>query len=257
MIDDLSGPPGGATEDQLAFARAYLADGPMDPAIIARIQDPAEAAARAEAKAALLQKDWAGLGHYRGANAALGGAPVRGVFIGDSITEMWGVAQPDLFEDGIVNRGISGQTSPQILLRFMADVVALRAGWVHIMCGINDIAGNTGPTTPSDYRNNISAMVDLATAHGVQVILASLTPADRFVWSPAITGVAARVGELNAWLAELARARGLVFCDYHPALAAPGGALRPDLTRDGVHPTGAGYRVMRQTVERALALVAA
>lgn len=256
MIDDLSGIDGGPTEDQLAFARAYLADGPMDPVIVARIQDPAHVAARAEAKAALMARDWAGLGHYRKANAALGEAPVHGVFIGDSITEMWGVAEPDLFAHGVVNRGISGQTSPQILLRFMPDVIALKPRFVHIMCGINDVAGNTGPSTPRDYQLNISAMVDLAAAHGVTAILATLTPADRFGWSPEITGVAPRVAELNGWLSDLARERGLILADYHSPLTTPEGALRPELTRDGVHPTGAGYRVMRPVRDAAVARVA-
>lgn len=252
MIDDLPNLESGPTEDQLAFARAYLAERPMEPAILARIQSPDDIAARDAAKAERLARDWAGLGYYRRANAALTGRPVEVVFIGDSITEMWAVAEPDLFSDGHANRGISGQTSPQILLRFMADVAALKPRIVHLMCGINDVAGNTGPTTPADYQNNIRAMLDLALAHGIGVILAGLTPAAGFAWSPEITGVAERVSELNAWLAGLATRRGLVFADYHAPLAGPGGALRPELTRDGVHPTAAGYRVMRPICEQAL-----
>lgn len=255
MIDDLSDVGDGQTEEQVEFARAYLADGPMDPVIVARIQDPAAAAERAQAKVAMMARDWAGLGHYRKANAAVAGKPVRGVFMGDSITEMWAVAQPDLFADGVINRGVSGQTSPQILLRFMADAVALKPGWVHLMCGLNDIAGNTGPTTPQAYCDNITAMVDLAEANGIAVILGSVTPADRFIWSPQIIGVADRVAELNGWLADLAGARSLVFCDYHTALTTPEGALRPELTRDGVHPTGAGYRAMRPLCDDAIARV--
>jgi len=255
MIDEPADLQSGPTDDQLAFARAYLADGPMDPEILTRIQNPDYVAARDIAKAERLARDWAGLGYYRRANAALGGQSVDVVFIGDSITEMWAVADPGLFSGGYINRGISGQTSPQILLRFMADVVALRPRAVHLMCGINDVAGNTGPNTPADYQNNVHAMLDLAQTHGIGVILASLTPAAGFTWSPEISGVAARVHDLNAWLVDLAARRGLVFADYHTALTSPDGALRPELTRDGVHPTSAGYRLMRPVLARAVALV--
>ncbi|HEY9546337.1 MAG TPA: GDSL-type esterase/lipase family protein, partial [Solimonas sp.] len=104
------------------------------------------------------EPDWPQLGRYRDANRALEGIPQKLVFIGDSITEMWQAADPALFGKGIVNRGISGQTTPQMLLRFMADVVGLRPRAVHLMAGTNDIAGNSGPTCTADYQNNIIAM---------------------------------------------------------------------------------------------------
>lgn len=253
MVDSLLDQEGGAAEDALAFARAYMAEGEMDPQVIARIRDPEQVALRAERAAALRERDWAALGHYRRANAALQGQPVEAVFLGDSITEMWGVAQPDLFTGGLVNRGISGQTSPQMLVRFMTDVIALKPRAVHLMCGINDVAGNTGPTTPQDYRNNILAMLDLAQAHGVRAILASLTPITGLTWAPEVQRPRERVAELNAWLAETAARRGLIHADYVPALADETGAPRPEFTRDGVHPRAAGYCAMRPVAEAALA----
>ena len=251
MVDHLPG--AGVTEEALAFARAYLAEGEMDPAAIAMIRDPGRIAARQAAATALRAADWPALGHYRDANAALAGQPVDAVFIGDSITEMWGVAHPGLFGEGVVNRGVSGQTSPQILLRFMADVVALKPRLVHLMCGANDVAGNTGPTTPQDYGNNIRAMADLARANGITMILAGITPFDGLAWAPQIGGTVARLAELNAWLAGFACERGLVHADYFPALATNESALNPLYTRDGLHPTRLGYDAMRPVAEAALA----
>ena len=252
MTDTLRG-YGGASDDELAFARSYLADGEMDETIVARLADPDHAAARAFARADRAARDWPALGHYREANAARSGQVTEVVFMGDSITEMWAIAQPDLFGPSWVNRGVSGQTSPQMLLRFMADVIALKPRAVHLMCGANDIAGNTGPTTPGDYRDNVRAMLDLAAAHGIVAVLGGITPIGALPWSPQVSSPAGRVEELNAWLDAEARTRGLVYADYHSALADPAGALRADLTRDGVHPTSRGYAVMRPIAEQALA----
>jgi len=247
MVDRLSG-YGGASADETAFARAYLAPGDMDPELFSRLGDADRIAAREEIKARRKAEDWAALGHYREANAALVGAPVDVVFIGDSITEMWAVAQPDLFAGGVVGRGVSGQTSAQILLRFMADVVALRPRAVHLMCGVNDIAGNTGPTTPDDYHNTMRALVVLARAHGMGVILGSLTPITALPWAPEVQKPRERVQQLNAGLRDLADAEGLIYADYFPVLADAEGALRSDLTRDGVHPQREGYALMHSVV---------
>jgi lysophospholipase L1-like esterase len=246
MVDHIAG-YGGATEEELTFARAYPADGDMDPAILALHADPDRQADRRRIQEQRKADDWPALGHYRAANAALVGRQVDVVFIGDSITEMWAVAQPDLFSNGVVNRGVSGQTSPQILLRFMADVVALRPRAVHLMCGVNDVAGNTGPTTPDDFRNNICAMVDLAQANDIAVILGGLTPVTALPWANGVANPQSRVLELNRWLEALNADRGLAYADYFTALAGPEGAFRSDLTRDGVHHTRGGYAVM-QTV---------
>ena len=257
MVDQLESAGCGPTEDEARFVRAYVAPGPLDPQLLARTKNPAVLAARATREAALRERDWPNLGQYRDANQMLAGCTQKAVFIGDSLTEFWLAADPEMFGNGlvsggIVNRGISGQTSPQILLRFMSDVIALKPAAVHLLCGGNDLAGNTGPTTFADYQNNIVAMVTLAQAYGVRVILAGITPAGGFAWRPGIDP-RARIARINAWLKTLAAEHELVFADYHTALATPDGALRAELTRDGVHPTGAGYAVMRPIALAALA----
>lgn len=252
MIDSLDGQGGGPTPEALAFARAYMAKGDMDPVLLALLSDPDAIAERERLKADQRQRDWANLGYYRDANAALAGQAIKVVFMGDSITEMWGIAQPDLFEDGRVNRGISGQTSPQMLVRFMADVIALKPRVVHLMCGTNDIAGNTGPTTPQDWRDSVVAMVDLARVNGIAVILANVPPMNGLPWSPGVQAPQARVSELNGWVAAFAAERGLVHIDYGPVLSDGGAGLRSAFTRDGVHPGAGGYAAMRPVVEAAI-----
>ena len=121
------------------------------------------------------------------------------------------------------------------------------------MCGVNDVAGNTGPTTPEDYRNTIQAMVHLARAHGIAVILASLTPVTGFPWAPEVLDPRGRVIALNAWLSAFARENGLTFVDYFAVLADAEGGLRTDLARDGIHPQARGYDLMRPLAEAAFA----
>ena len=187
--------------------------------------------------------DWAWLCRYHAANQALAGQSVDTVFLGDSITEGWSYADPAMFAPGTVNRGISGQTSPQLVLRFMADVVALKPRVVHLMIGTNDIAGNTGPTSPQAFKDNIGAMADLARANGIVMVLGSIPPADRMTWRPELIP-AGRIAELNAWLKAFAAERGLVYADYYGALAGAGGELPDRYGPDGVHPNAAGYAVM-------------
>ncbi|MFM0153569.1 GDSL-type esterase/lipase family protein [Paraburkholderia sediminicola] len=260
MVDQLDSHGSGPTEDEIRFVHAYVAPGPLDPELLARAHDPAVLAARDVRVEALRARDWPNLGQYRDANRMLAGISPKAVFIGDSLTEFWLAGDPEMFRyglvsGGLVNRGISGQTSPQILLRFMADVIQLKPAVVHLLCGGNDLAGNTGPTTFADYQNNIVAMVMLARAFNVKVILGSVTPAGFFAWRPGIDP-RARITEINAWFKGLADEHGLIFADYHSALAAPDGSLRAELTRDGVHPTAAGYEVMRPIAIAALAAAA-
>lgn len=195
-------------------------------------------------------RDWGNLCRYRAENAALT-RNVSIVFMGDSITEMWKVAEPGLFTGGVVDRGISGQTSAQMLLRFQADVVALKPRAVHIMVGTNDVAGNTGPTTEQAYRDNIVAMTTLARANGIRVILGAIPPAAVFWWAPNLRP-AAQIARLNRWLADYARRGGFAFIDYHRPLATADGALRDDFANDGVHPNRAGYAAMRLAGRAAL-----
>lgn len=214
-------------------------------------QSPQEKRAADRAAAEQRARDWADLCRYRADNSALRGRP-RVVLMGDSITDFWRQGDPGLFEDGIVDRGISGQTSSQMLVRFWPDVIALHPRIVQILAGTNDIAGNTGPTTEQDYENNVMAMVELARARHIRVLLGSIPPAVSFWWTSKPYRPAAEIRRLNAWLRSYARASGAGFVDYYSHLATPAGAFRPDLSNDGVHPNAAGYRVMTRLLRAAL-----
>lgn len=208
--------------------------------------DPSAAKAMAEQRA----RDWPNLCRYRAANDALK-RPPRVVFMGDSITEAWTVADPELFSRGLVGRGISGQTSPQMLLRFRADVIELHPQAVHILAGTNDIAGNTGPNTERDFEGVIQSMVEMARAHHIRVLLASIPPMAALSWAPQYRP-AEEVRRLNAWLRSYAGRAGLDYLDYYASLATPEGGFRPELSNDGVHPNLVGYAIMRQLAERAI-----
>jgi lysophospholipase L1-like esterase len=199
-----------------------------------------------------LVRDFPDLCHYKSDNEAiLQGAHPSAVFMGDSITEGWGVGDPSLFSRNVVDRGISGQTSPQMLVRFYQDVVALHPQAVHIMAGTNDVAGNTGPSSPDDFKNNIRAMVDLARANHIRVVLASILPAERFAWRPEIQP-ADQIRQLNAWLRQYAAQHKLTYADYYASLTTPSGSFRPELSNDGVHPNTDGYAAMRPIADAAL-----
>lgn len=197
------------------------------------------------------QYDWAWQCRFAEADKQLAQRP-RVVFIGDSITENWVGLAPALFVSGAVGRGISGQTSPQVLVRFYQDVVRLRPRVVHIMVGTNDLAGNTGPNSPEMYANHIAAMVDLARANGIAVVIGSILPAARFPWKASLAP-AKQVVALNTWLKAFAKARGAAFADYHAALANPEGGINPDLAPDGIHPNAKGYAVMEPIARAAIA----
>lgn len=199
----------------------------------------------------VLKNDWGWECRYQEADKQLA-APPRVVFIGDSITENWVPLAPALFAGGAVGRGIGGQTSPQILVRFYQDVVRLRPRVVHIMIGTNDLAGNTGPNSPEMYQNHVMAMVDIAKANGIGVVLGSILPAAKFPWKPALSP-AKQVVALNAWLRDLARSRGAVYADYHGALANAEGGLNPDIAPDGIHPNAKGYALMEPITRAAIA----
>lgn len=198
--------------------------------------------------------DWANLSRYRARNDAVRRGPAPEiVLLGDSITEYWRPAQPDLFASGaVVNRGIGGQVTAQLLVRFTPDVVKLRPRAVHLMVGTNDIAGGQGPVSDADYRGHIAAMLDLADAHDLRVILGSILPAAEMPWSPGVDPVAV-IARWNAWLRDTARERGLVYADYFAALADERAGLPEHLSNDSVHPNRAGYAVMRPILEAAIA----
>jgi lysophospholipase L1-like esterase len=195
--------------------------------------------------------DWANLNRYAAENAAMRGARVSNVFMGDSITQGWRAQRPAFFE-GRAGRGIGGQTTPQMVLRMMADVVALKPKAVHIMAGTNDIAGNTGPMTGAMTQDNLRAMAAIARAHGIRVLLASIPPADGFPWRPGLETVP-RIREINAWAKAHAADIDATWIDYTPALGTPSGALRPEFAPDGVHPNAAGYAAMEGVLSPVLA----
>ncbi len=197
-----------------------------------------------------LREDFPWLGKYAAENAALkaSGTPVGLVMMGDSITEGWKGKHPGFFATtDRVCRGISGQTTPQMVLRMMADVVHLKPKAVHIMAGTNDIAGNTGPMTPAQTQDNLVMMTEIAKASGIDVLLASIPPSDGFPWRPGLA-VTEKIRALNVWIADYARRAGATYVDYTPALATPEGAMKPGTASDGVHPTAQGYAVMESVL---------
>ncbi|MCX7676908.1 MAG: GDSL-type esterase/lipase family protein [Alteraurantiacibacter sp.] len=206
-----------------------------------------------ERQATQFATDWPMRCRYRDANAELlaSGVRPRVVFMGDSITEGWAEADPTFFAtNGFVGRGISGQSSPQMLARFYQDVVALHPQAVHILAGTNDIGGATGPITVTEYLETITAMIDLAQANGIAVILGALPPMSRLLPRPDFD-TRPVVMALNQQLADLARDKGVVFVDYHSPLRTDDGAFDPAYANDGVHPTRAGYAIMRSLFEQA------
>ncbi|MDD1449971.1 SGNH/GDSL hydrolase family protein [Sphingomonas sp. H160509] len=191
----------------------------------------------------MLTRDYGQICRYAAQNAALK-TPARVVFLGDSITDNWIGADASLFANGLLDRGISGQTTPQMLIRFRNDVVLLHPKAVHIMAGTNDIAGNTGAATMATVEGNIASMAELAHANGIKVILASTPPASAFPWNPS-KRPSPQIVELNAWIRGYAKTHGYTYVDYYTALTTPEGGMKPGLSSDGVHPTPAGYAIMK------------
>ncbi|EQB07029.1 hypothetical protein L288_10345 [Sphingobium quisquiliarum P25] len=201
------------------------------------------------------EQDWPFLCRYRAENAKLlqSGARPAVIFLGDSITEFWSYGDPVLFGKGVVDRGISAQTSGQILLRFYQDVVALKPAVLHLNAGTNDIGGNGGPAiTDDDIINNLSAMTDMAKAHGIRVVLSSILPSTASAQYQS-AGQTARIVALNKRIRALAAQRGAGYADYHSVLADADGRIRPEMSNDGVHPNRRGYDAMRPIAQAALA----
>lgn len=204
---------------------------------------------------AVAQDDWANLGRFAAANAALG-APAsneqRVVFMGDSITQGWSDASPGFFRDhDYVERGISGQTTPQMLVRFRADVVDLEPEAVVILAGTNDIAGNTGPATYRMIEDNLASMAEIATANDIRVILASILPAYDYPWSPG-REPAPRIAAINEWIEAYAKKNDHIYLDYYSAFVDDRGGMDERYTTDGVHVNKAGYAIMETLVEAAI-----
>jgi lysophospholipase L1-like esterase len=234
---------------------AALLPPPEVPAGPARAHRSSTAALAAASKAWEEQQakyDFGGLCRYRLANAKLPQATShRVVFMGDSITQGWIDADPSLFTDDVIDRGVSGQTTPQMLLRFRQDVIDLHPAVVHILAGTNDIAGNTGPTSLQAIEGNIQSMVELARAHHIRVILASVTPVAQYPWQPSIRPVET-IRALNGWMKSYAQQNGLTYVDYFSALDDGHRGFIAKLAIDGVHPNAQGYAVMDKLAKDAI-----
>jgi lysophospholipase L1-like esterase len=205
--------------------------------------------------------DFANLARYRDANSKLA-APAkdeqRVVFMGDSITDGWKL---DQYFPGrpYVNRGISGQTTPQMLLRFRPDVIDLKPKVVVILAGTNDISGNTGPTTLTTIEENLTSMVELAHANGINVVLATVMPVSDYNKNAAGVPIVrtvqrppAQIAELNEWIKNFCTTRGLVYLDYFTTMADDKGLLKADIANDGLHPNAKGYALIKPLVDEAI-----
>jgi lysophospholipase L1-like esterase len=203
-------------------------------------------------------RDWANLGRYREANR---GAKADVVFMGDSITDFWQQERFGGFFPGknYADRGISAQTTPQMLLRFRADVINLKPRVVVILAGTNDIAGNTGPMTNEEIQENLASMAELAKANGIRVVLSSVLPVSAYhVANPSVIPQTtrrpvARIKALNDWMKSYAAANKHVYLDYYSAMIDNTGMLKAELSEDDLHPNAAGYKVMAPLAEAAIA----
>lgn len=198
-------------------------------------------------------RDWANLARYRDDNAKLSAAEGRVVFMGDSITDAWGRRYGSFFPGKpYVNRGISGQTTPQMLIRFRPDVIALKPTAVVILAGTNDIAGNTGPMTLEEIEGNLTSMAELAKANGIKVVLSSVMPVCDYIRPQTDRRPPEKIIALNEWIKSYAQRNGLAYLDYYSALLDENKMFKKELTYDGLHPNEAGYAVIAPLAQRAI-----
>ena len=234
---------------------------PTSPALDMTCSQLATAVQRVGADAVRL-RDWPQLARYRELNRTLV-APAAGesrvVFMGDSITDNW--QQPrfgDFFaRKSYVDRGISGQTTPQMLIRFRPDVIALQPKVVVILAGTNDIAGNTGPMSNEEIESNIESMAELAKTNGIKVVLSSIMPTSAYHTSP--NGISQtvqrpmdRIKAINVWMKGYADKNGYVYLDYFSAMVDSTGVMKAELTADDLHPTADGYKIMAPLADAAI-----
>lgn len=200
--------------------------------------------------------DWPQLAVYRESNARLG-APAPGkarvIFFGDSVTEGWERRAGSFFPgNAYINRGIHGQTTAQMLVRFRADVIALKPRVVLILGGTNDLAGKTGPSSPAMIEDNLASMTELAQANGIRVVLASLLPVNDYVEPRTTHRSPQKITELNAWIKTYALRRNAIYLDYFSAMVDSAGTLKKEWSDDGLHPNAAGYAVMTPLAQKAI-----
>ena len=200
-------------------------------------------------------QDLGNLAKYENENTLLSPKQVgekRIVLMGDSITEFWLPIHPEFFAGkSYIDRGISGQTTPQMLIRFRPDVINLQPDVVVILAGVNDIAGNTGPTTPEKIFGNITSMVELAKANAIKVILCSILPANDFYWRPN-DKAAATIIQLNQLIKSYADKHHIPYVDFHAVMADASNGLPKEFSNDGVHPNLKGYQIMEPLLEKAI-----
>ena len=203
----------------------------------------------------IMAQDWVGTDRYKADNEKIGTAlpnETRIVFMGNSITEGWSKICPGFFQGKpYINRGISGQTTTQMLARFRADVINLKPSIVIILAGTNDIAENNGPSTPEIILNNIISMAELAKYSGIKVILCSVLPALDYYWRPGLKPVE-KIARLNIMIKKYAAETGCGYIDYYSSMADEQKGLKKELTSDGIHPNDTGYKIMAPLTEDAI-----
>lgn len=200
-------------------------------------------------------QDWANTSRFKDENAKLAppsSGEKRVVFMGNSITEGWINTDPDYFAGKpYVNRGISGQTTPQMLVRFRTDVISLKPALVVILAGTNDIAGNTGPSTLEMILDNLISMTELAKANEIKVVLSSVLPAFDYPWKPGLEP-APKIVKLNEMIKNYAEKNNIVYLDYFSSTVDERKGLKKEYSADGVHPNLAGYKIMEPLAEAAI-----
>lgn len=201
-------------------------------------------------------QDWPNLNRYRADNATVtvpAAGEERVVFMGDSITDGWGRRYGKFFPGKpYINRGISGQTTPQMLIRFRADVIALQPKAVVIFAGTNDIAGNTGPSTLEMIQDNLASMTELAQAHSIKVVLSAVMPTCDYIQNQSDRRPNSMIVELNNWIKSYAAKHNATYLDYFTPMLDDQGALKKEMTYDGLHPNDAGYEVMMPLAQKAI-----
>jgi len=201
-------------------------------------------------------QDWANLGYYEEQNKQFNKASENGkriVFIGDSITEDWGHLYPEFFSNNrYINRGIGGQTTPQILIRFKPDAIDLKPDVIIILAGTNDIAGNTGPSTVRMITDNIFSMVELAMMKNVKVIISSILPAKNYPWNEDITDASSKINSINEIIKEYVNNNNLYYLDYFSHMVDENEGLKSEYTYDGAHPNEVGFKIMSSLAEKVI-----
>ena len=203
----------------------------------------------------MINEDWANLNYYKEENLKLvrEGTKESIIFMGDSITEEWGRIMPEFFSNKqYINRGIGGQTTPQMLIRFRQDVIDLNPEAVVILAGTNDIAGNTGPSSVKMIIDNLMSMAEIASKQNIQVFMSSILPVFRYPWNKSIIEPFKKIAEINNFMKDFSNREKLVYVDYHYHMVDSRPGLKLELTTDEVHLNQAGYIVMSEIINRVI-----